>query len=94
MKDRTNEEKPVLGSTVNGLGSMYRSLTALHEEVYPHNPAWFATMAQGYVKHMRDLLDDLEWLMEDMTPQPLREKESITENKTASAVTTALREAA
>lgn len=75
MKDRTNREKPVLGPTIEGIGMMYRSLQALREEVYPQSPAWFATMAQGPVDQIRDLLDDIEWLMEDMIPQHLREQE-------------------
>lgn len=74
MKDRTNKEKPHLEQTIKGIGMMYESLDSLQERVFPQNPMWFAIMAQGAVDQIRDLLDDLEWLMEDMVPQPLREQ--------------------
>jgi hypothetical protein len=72
MKSRTNKEKPHLGQTIESIGMMYRSLKELYEDVYPKSPAWFAAMAQGDVSQLRDLLDDVEWLMEDMIPQELR----------------------
>ena len=73
MKDCMNQENPPLSATMNGIGSMYRALVALHGEVYPSNPAWFAAMAQGYVTQMRELLDDLEGLIEGVGPQTLQE---------------------
>ena len=73
MKHHTDQENPALGATMNGIGSMYRALAALHREVYPSNPAWFAAMAQGYVTQMRELLDDLEGLLEGMGSQKLQE---------------------
>jgi hypothetical protein len=72
MKDRTNREKPVLEPTIKWLQSMSESIASLHKEVYPESPLWFAIMAQGPVDQIRDLLDDIEWLMEDMIPQELR----------------------
>jgi hypothetical protein len=74
MKDRTNRERPAIRPTIEGIGMMYRSLQSLHERVYPQSPMWFAIMAQGPVDDLRDLLDDLEWLMEDMIPRELREE--------------------
>ncbi len=74
MKDRTNKEKPQLGQTIECIGMMYRSLKELYENEYTKSPAWFAVMAQGDISQLRDLLDDLEWLMEDMIPQELREQ--------------------
>lgn len=74
MKDETNKEKPLLDQTIEGIGAMYRSLQYLHEEEYPRNPLMFAIMAQGTVHQLRDLLDDMEWLMGEMTPTHLREQ--------------------
>ncbi len=74
MKDRTNKEKPHLGQTIKSIGLMYEALAGLHEHEYPRSPLGFAIMAQGPVDQIRDLLDDVEWLMEDMIPQHLREQ--------------------
>lgn len=74
MKDRTNKDKPHLGQTIECIGMMYRSLQSLYEREYPRSPLGFALMAQGPVDQIRDLLDDIEWLMEDMVPQHLREQ--------------------
>jgi hypothetical protein len=74
MKDRTNEKKPDLKQTIEGIGMMYQSLESLRERVYPQSPLWFAIMAQGPVDQIRDLLDDVEGLMKDMIPQELREE--------------------
>jgi hypothetical protein len=74
MKDRTNREKPAIGPTIDGIGMMYRSLVSLRDEVYPQSPMWFAIMAQGPMDDIRNLLDDLEWVMEDMIPKELREQ--------------------
>ena len=81
MKNRTSQENPALGATMNGIGSMYRALAALHAEVYPSNPAWFANMAQGYVTQMRELLDDLEGLLEGAGSQKLQESASLPKAK-------------
>jgi hypothetical protein len=35
---------------------------------------WFAIMAQGPIDQIRDLLDDIVWLMEDMIPRELRDE--------------------
>lgn len=69
MNDRTNRTKPALAPTLNGIELMSNSIQALYQDVHPKSPAWFAVMASGSVKQLRDLLDDLEWLMEDMCPQ-------------------------
>ncbi len=74
MKDRTNKTKPALKPTIEGIGLMCRALQSLYEDTYPKSPLWFAIMAQGPVDQVRDLLDDLEWLMEDMIPRELREE--------------------
>lgn len=74
MKDRTNKEKPLLGQTIECIGMMSRSLQYLYEDEHQRNPMMFAIMAEGTVSQMRDLLDDMEWLMEDMIPQHLREQ--------------------
>jgi hypothetical protein len=74
MKDRTNKEKPLLGQTIECIRMMYQSLESLRERIYPQSPMWFAIMAQGPVDQIRDLLDDIEWLMEDMIPLELREQ--------------------
>src|SRR5215210_2341871 len=74
MKDRTNKEKPLLGQTIECVGMMYHSLQSLCQNEYPRNPMMFAIMAQGPVSQIRDLLDDVEWLMEDMVPRQLREQ--------------------
>lgn len=73
MTDRTNKEKPHLGQTIKAIGLIYESLVSLHERVYPESPLWFSIMAQGSVDQIRDLLDDVEWLMEDMIPKDLPE---------------------
>lgn len=80
MKDRTNKEKPLLGQTIECIGMMSRSLQHLQEDEYQRNPMMFALMAGGPIAQIRDLLDDLEWLMEDMVPQHLREQDMPTEN--------------
>ena len=74
MKDRTNKQKPLLGQTIECVGMMHRSLQSLYEDEYARNPLTFSLMAQGPIAQLRDLLDDLEWLMEDMVPQPLPEQ--------------------
>lgn len=74
MKERTDKEKPDLKQTIEGIGMMYQSLESLRERIYPQSPMWFAIMAQGPVDQIRDLLDDVEGLMEDMIPRELREQ--------------------
>lgn len=74
MKERTDKEKPDLKQTIKSIGLMYEALESLHERVYPQSPMWFAIMAEGPVDQIRDLLNDLDWIMEDMIPQPLREE--------------------
>lgn len=74
MKDRTNREKPDLVQTIESLGLMQRWLETLYREEYPQSPLWFAIKAEGPIEQIRDLLDDVEWLMEDMLPQHLREQ--------------------
>lgn len=74
MKDRTNKTKPALEPTIRGLNLMFSSLQSLYEDEYPKSPMWFAIMAQGPIDQIRDLLDDVEWLMEEMIPQKLREQ--------------------
>jgi hypothetical protein len=74
MKERTGKVKPDLKQTIESIGLMYQSLVSLQERIYPQNPMWFAIMAQGPVDQIRDLLDDIDWLMEDMIPQELREQ--------------------
>lgn len=76
MKDRTNKEKPQLGRTLEGVALMQRWLQGLYEDEYPKNPLMFAIKAQGPLDQMRDLLDDIEWLMEDMIPPHLREQDA------------------
>ena len=74
MKNRTNRTKPALKPTMEGIGLMCRALQSLYEDEYPKSPLWFAIMAQGPIDQIRDLLDDIEWLMEDMIPQELHEE--------------------
>jgi hypothetical protein len=74
MKDGADNEKPDLKQTIECIGMMSQSLESLRERIYPQSPMWFAIMAQGPVDQIRDLLDDLEWLMKDMIPQELREQ--------------------
>ena len=74
MRDRTNREKPSLGQTIECIGLMYESLQSLYEREFPANPMMFAIMAEGPVDQIRDSLDDLDWIMEDMIPQRLREE--------------------
>ncbi|MGH9841428.1 MAG: hypothetical protein ACREEM_21965 [Blastocatellia bacterium] len=73
MRERTNREKPLLGQTIECIGLMHKSLRSLYEREFPVNPMMFAIMAEGPVDQIRDLLDDLDWIMEDMIPQHLRE---------------------
>lgn len=93
MRDRINKEKPLLGQTIEGIGMMYRSLKSQYEDEYPKSPYWFAVMAQGSIHQIRDLLDDLEWLMEDMIPQELREQAARLEESEETETVT-IREAA
>ncbi|MGH9935104.1 MAG: hypothetical protein ACREAM_02600 [Blastocatellia bacterium] len=74
MKDRTNKEKPLLGQTIECIGMMHRALQSVYEREYPRDPLMFAIMAQGPIDQIRALLDDIEWLMEDMVPRELREQ--------------------
>ncbi|MGH9769087.1 MAG: hypothetical protein ACREAB_16790 [Blastocatellia bacterium] len=74
MKERTSKEKPLLGRTIECIGMMQSALQSLYEREYPRDPLMFAIMAQGPVDQIRDLLDDIEWLMEDMIPRELREQ--------------------
>ena len=73
MKDRTNKTKPALKPTIEGIGLMCNSLQSLYEDEYPKSPRGFALMAQGPIDQIRDLLEDVEWLMEDMVSQRLSE---------------------
>jgi hypothetical protein len=73
MKDRSTKEKPLLGQTIESIGLMYRSLQSLYRDEYPVNPMTFAILAEGEIDQIRDLLDDLDWIMEDLIPQQLRE---------------------
>ncbi len=82
MRDHTNKVKPHLGQTIECIGMMYRSLQSLYEREHPRSPLGFALMAQGPVDQMRDLLDDVEWLMENMVPQQLREQAALLETST------------
>ncbi len=89
MKDRTNQQKPLLEQTIASIGLMYESLQALYEDEYPKSSMWFAIMAQGPVDQMRDLLDDVDWLMEDMIPAGLREQAArLNESEELAAVAT------
>lgn len=74
MRDQTNREKPLLGQTIECIGLMHKSLQSLYEREFPVNPMMFAIMAEGPVDQIRDLLDDLDWIMEDMIPRELREQ--------------------
>lgn len=74
MKDRTNREKPDLEKTIAGIGMMYKGLQSLLEEEYDRDRLMFAIMAQGPIDQLRDLLDDVEWHVEDMIPQHLRKQ--------------------
>lgn len=76
MKDRANKTKPHLEQTIKSIGMMYESLASLHERVHPQSEQWFAIMAQGPVDDLRNLLDDMEWLMEDLIPAHLREQDA------------------
>ena len=73
MRERANRQKPLLGQTLVGLETMQDWLQSLYQDEYPRNQQMFALLAQGPLEQMRDLLDDLEWLMEDMIPLHLRE---------------------
>lgn len=72
MRDRTNREKPHLGQTIKSIGMMYEGLQSLMEEEYDRDRLMFAIMAQGPIDQIRDLLDDVEWHMEEMIPAHLR----------------------
>ncbi len=74
MRDRNNREKPDLRKTIEGIGMMYEGLQSLLDEEYPRGALGFAIMAQGPIDQIRDLLDDVEWHMEYMIPQHLREQ--------------------
>lgn len=80
MNNRANKTKPTIKPTIEGIGLMCHSMQSLFEDEYSRNPMMFAIMAQGPIAQIRDLLDDLEWLMEDMVPQHLREQDMPTEN--------------
>ena len=74
MRDRTNREKPDLRKTIEGIGMMYKGLHSLLEEEYERDRLMFAIMAQGPIDQIRDLLEDVEWHLEDMLPAHFREQ--------------------
>ena len=80
MRDRTNREKPNLRKTIDGIGMMYEGLHSLLEEEYERDRLMFAIMAQGPIDQIRDLLEDVEWHLEDMIPARLREQAASLEN--------------
>ena len=80
MRDRTNRKKPDLRKTIEGIGMMYQGLQSLLEEEYSRGPLGFALMAQGPIDQIRDLLEDMEWHLEDMIPARLREQAASLEN--------------
>jgi hypothetical protein len=81
MRDRTNRDKPDLRRTIEGIGMMYKGLHSLLDEEYDRDRLMFAIMAQGPIDQIRDLLDDVEWHLEDMIPQHLRQPAALPESR-------------
>ena len=75
IMDKEQPEQTIEGvqQTVDSIGMMWRALSSISRDVLPKSPEWFAVMAEGYVDQIRELLDEVDAYITDIS-KPLAEE--------------------